>query len=122
LDKGLFCGINRPKDAMNLSELEKKHVPIIESPDKVKAGDPFNVTVKVGSIPHVMEAGHHIQRIDIYSGENLLANVLLTPVFTHAVTTITVVKSGVHKSSTLRAVERCNLHGMWETRKKIVVE
>ncbi len=83
---------------------------------------PFKVTISVGSIPHVMETGHHIQRIDLYSGENLLANVLLTPVFTRAVATITVVKGGAHKSSTLRAVERCNLHGLWEARKEISVE
>ncbi len=118
LEKGLFCGINRPKDATNLSELEKKHVPVIESPDKVKAGKPFNVTVKIGSIPHVMETGHHIQWIDIYSGENFLAKVLLTPVFTRAEVTVTLVKGGAHKTSKLRAVERCNLHGLWEARKR----
>ncbi len=118
----MFCGINRPKDAENLSELEKKHVPVLDVPDKVKAGEPFKVTISVGSIPHVMETGHHIQRIDLYSGENLLANVLLTPVFTRAVATITLVKGGAHKSSTLRAVERCNLHGLWEARKEISVE
>ncbi len=122
LEKGLFCGINRPKDAANLSELEKKHVPVIESPDKVKAGEPFNVTVKIGSIPHVMEQGHHIQWIDIYSSENFLAKVLLTPVFTRAEVTVTLVKGGAHKTSKLRAVERCNLHGAWESSKVLVIE
>ncbi|MFQ5887716.1 MAG: class II SORL domain-containing protein [Candidatus Hydrothermarchaeales archaeon] len=122
MEKGLFCGINKPKDTENLSELEKKHVPIIEAPGKVKAGEPFKVTVKVGSIPHVMEEGHHIQWIDLYSGGNFLTNVLLTPVFTRAEATITLVKGGAHRTSTLRAIERCNLHGLWEGSKDIVVE
>ncbi|MFQ5974823.1 MAG: class II SORL domain-containing protein [Candidatus Hydrothermarchaeales archaeon] len=122
MEKGLFCGINLPKDIENLTELEKKHVPVIDAPDKVKAGEPFKVTVTVGSIPHVMEQGHHIQWMDLYSGKNFLAKVLFTPVFTKAEATITLVKGGAHKTSTLRAIERCNLHGLWEGNKDIVVE
>lgn len=120
-EKGLFCGINKPKDEKNLSEMELKHVPVIEAPDSVKAGEPFQVSIKVGSIPHVMEEGHHIQWIELYSRGNFLARVDLTPVFTKAEVTVTLVKGEVHKATTLRAIERCNLHGMWEGIKEISV-
>ena len=120
-EKSLFCGMNKPNDASNMSELEKKHTPVIECPDAVKAGEPFQVKIRVGSIPHVMDEGHSIQWIELYSGENFQARVDLTPVFTKAEVTLTLVKAGKHRKSTLRAVERCNLHGQWEASKEITV-
>ena len=81
-DKGPFCGINEPADPANLTEAEKKHIPVIECPDTVKAGEPFQVTIKIGEIPHVMEEGHHIQWLELYSGRNYNARIDLTPVFT----------------------------------------
>jgi superoxide reductase len=122
MGKGLFCGINRPEEPANLSEMEMKHIPIIEAPGTVQAGEPFQVTIQVGEIPHVMEEGHHIQWIDLYSGENFLGKVILTPVFTRAEVTLTLVKGGGHGTSTLRAVERCNLHGLWEGTKEITIK
>lgn len=121
-EKGLFCGINKVKDEENLTEMEKKHVPVIEAPDTVKAGEPFQVTIKVGSIPHVMEEGHHIQWMELYSRGNFLVRIDLTPVFTKAQATVTVLKGPAHEKTTLRAVERCNLHGLWEGIKEIVVK
>jgi superoxide reductase len=69
-EKGLFCGNNIPKDLANMTDTEKKHLPVVECPDTVKAGEPFQVKITVGSIPHVMDEGHHIQWIDVYSGQN----------------------------------------------------
>lgn len=121
-EKGIFCGINQPKDAANLTEGEKKHIPVIECPDKVKSGVPFQVKIKVGEIPHVSEEGHHIQWIEVKSGESTYVRVELTPALSKAEATVTLVKAGKHRTSTLRAVERCNLHGMWESKKEITVE
>ncbi|MDF1534011.1 MAG: class II SORL domain-containing protein [Methanosarcinaceae archaeon] len=121
-EKSLFCGINNPADSSNLTDMEKKHVPVIEAPDTVTAGEAFEVTVKVGSTPHVMEVVHHIQWIDLYSGGNFITKVILTPVFMTAKVTINMVKSGAHETTTLRAVSRCNVHGMWESEKVIAVE
>jgi superoxide reductase len=120
-EKSLFCGMNKPADASSMTELEKKHTPVIECPDAVKAGEPFQVKIKVGSIPHVMDEGHSIQWIDLYSGDNFQARVDLTPVFTKAEVTLTLVKAGKHRKATLRAVERCNLHGQWEASREITV-
>ena len=120
-EKGLFCGLNSPKDPSNMTELEKKHSPVIECPGTVKAGEPFQVKIKVGEIPHVMEEGHHIQWIDVYFKENFYARVELTPVFTRPEVTVTLERHSKHASSTLRVIERCNLHGQWESTKEITV-
>lgn len=121
-EKGLFCGINKPEDAANLTESEKKHIPVIECPNKVKAGEPFQIKINVGEMPHVMDEAHHIQWIEVRSGENLYERVELTPVFTRPEITLTLVKGGKHRISALRVIERCNLHGMWESTKEITVE
>ncbi len=120
-DKGLFCGMNTPKDPANMSETEKKHMPVIECPDTVTAGEPFQVKINVGEIPHVMEEGHFIQWIDVYFKQNFFARVELTPKFTRPEITLTLERHSKHKSSTLRVVERCNLHGQWEATKEIAV-
>ncbi len=121
-DKGLFCGINKPNDTANLTETEKKHIPVFECPDKVKSGEPFQIKIKVGEIPHVMEEVHHIQWIEIKSGENFYERVDLTPVFTRPEITLTLVKGGKHGKRTLRVIERCNVHGLWEAAKEITIE
>ena len=41
---------------------KEKHVPIIDAPSKVKAGEPFMVTVQVGKIvAHPNTVEHHIK-------------------------------------------------------------
>ena len=120
-EKGLFCGHNRPKDADNMTELEKKHMPVIDCPDTVKAGEPFQVKIHVGEIPHVMEEAHFIQWVDVYFKDNFFARVELTPKFTRPEVTLTLERHSKHSSSTLRVIERCNLHGQWEATKDITV-
>ncbi|MBF0342611.1 MAG: class II SORL domain-containing protein [Nitrospirae bacterium] len=120
-EKSLFCGMNRPADPNNLTDPEKKHMPVIDCPDAVKAGEPFKVNIKVGEIPHVMDEGHHIQWIDVYFGQNFNVRIDLTPVFTKPEVTVTLLKSGKHRTTTLRVVERCNLHGQWEATKEITI-
>ena len=121
-DKGLFCGMNTPKDTSHMTELEKKHTPVIECPDAVKAGEPFQVRIHVGEIPHVMEEGHFVQWIDVYFKQNFFARVELTPKFTRPDITLTLERHSKHKVSTLRVIERCNLHGQWEATKDITID
>ena len=120
-EKGLFCGNNIPKDSENMTELEKKHMPVIDCPGTVKAGEPFQVKINVGEIPHVMEEGHFVQWIDVYFKDNFFARVELTPKFTRPEVTLTLERHSKHSSSTLRVIERCNLHGQWEATKEITV-
>ena len=120
-EKSLFCGMNKPKDPANMTDPEKKHMPVIECPDTVKAGEPFQVKISVGEIPHVMEETHHIQWIDIYSGDNFNARIDLTPVFTKPEVSVTLQKGGKHRKARIRVIERCNVHGQWEAEKEITV-
>ena len=113
----------------------EKHVPAIDCPDAVKAGEPFDVTVGLGvEIAHPNTTEHHISWVSVYfhpegdkftydvgrfnfnaHGESA-AGANQGPVPTHHAvkTTLTIGKPG-----TLYAVAMCNIHGLWESSKEI---
>ncbi|GAB6137739.1 class II SORL domain-containing protein [Halanaerobaculum tunisiense] len=98
--------------------LEKKHVPVIDAPDTVKQGEPFEVTLKMGEVDHPAEDGHYIQYVELFANYYQLARTNFTPEVRPEVTvTIT-----LEESCTLRAYEFCNQHGQWEAAKEITVE
>lgn len=103
--------INQAQDISNMTDLEKKHVPMIHIGGTPKAGEPFEVTVWLGEeLPHPMEAGHHIEFIDLYLDDTFLARCDLAWGYTYPKACFTVV---MDQPGTLRAFERCNLHGDW---------
>jgi len=116
----LFSAINRPADPDNLTDLEKKHLPVISAPDEVKAGECFEVAVEVGKLlAHPNENGHFIEFIELYAGEVFLARLDLS-----AKTTCPTLKICIKFEKylgPLRAFERCNLHGVWEGTREIKV-
>jgi superoxide reductase len=108
----------------------EKHVPVIECPDMVQAGEAFAIKISVGKeIPHPNTIEHHISWIQVYfnpEGDKFAydlgrfefnihgeANAFTAPV---AITTVTLSKPG-----TLHAVSHCNIHGLWESEKEIKV-
>ncbi len=79
----LFCGVNRPKDSGAPSDLEKKHIPVIEAPETVKKGECFKVTVEVGKLlAHPNERNHYIHFVELYADDTYLARMDFTPVTT----------------------------------------
>lgn len=103
--------INQVKGPANMSELEKKHVPMIHISGSPTAGEFFDVTVHVGEqLAHPNEAGHHIEFIDLYLEDRFLARCDLTWGYTEPRVTFTIKVDGPGR---LRAYERCNLHGDW---------
>jgi superoxide reductase len=119
-EKDVLCGVHYIQDTSGLSDLEKKHVPVITAPEKVKKGECFEVKVEVGKLlEHPNEPGHFIQVIDLYADDTFLVRMDLTPRMTCPVLT-TVVRLD-HVYDNLRAFERCNLHGTWETEVPIAV-
>ena len=54
VDAELFRTINRVKDPANMTTLEKKHSPVINTPLKVKVGEIFDVDVVIGEVLHPM--------------------------------------------------------------------
>ena len=116
----------------------EKHVPVIEAPDKAKKGEFFKVTVGVGKeIAHPNKTEHHIRWIDIYfhpkdekfpyqigkaeftaHGESAQGPDTST-VYTHHELTL---GFKTEKSGTIYASSYCNIHGLWQNAKDIVVE
>jgi superoxide reductase len=121
-ETSFFCQVNHPKDPANLTDLEKKHTPVITAPAQLKAGQAAEVTVEIGKLlAHPNEPGHFIEWIDLYANYVFLARLSLT-----AVTTAPVLKAQVAiphglPKVTLRAFARCNLHGVWEATKEVAV-
>ncbi len=102
----------------------ESHTPKIEAPDKVKAGEPVVVSIKVG--PHPNKVEHSIRRLEIYFRENgraynpiHIATVDLEPEYAEPEIKLTL---RLKKSGVLYAIGYCNLHGLWEARKEISVE
>ncbi len=119
-EKDLFCGVNTVKDCENLTDLEKKHQPIITAPKTIKKGECFEVAVEVGKLmEHPNEPAHYIEFVELYADHTYLSRMDLT-----ACRTCPVVKTCVsldHTHGKLRAFAHCNLHGTWEGQSKIVV-
>jgi len=119
-EEDLFCGVNMVKDCEHMTDLEKKHLPIITAPKKVKKGECFEVTVEVGKLmEHPNERAHYIEFVELYADHTYLSRTDLT-----AHMTCPIMKTCVsldHTHGKLRAFARCNLHGTWESDANIEV-
>jgi superoxide reductase len=120
-EPGLFCQVNRVKDPNKKEPLEQKHLAVIEVPREIKSEQFFNATIKVGEIEHPNENGHFIQWIELYVGDVYLGRFELAPVMTKPEVTLPLSIAHGNRKTVLRAVSRCNLHGMWESTKEIEV-
>lgn len=121
-ETSFFCQVNHPKDPANLTDLEKKHTPVISAPAQFKAGETTEVTVEIGKLlAHPNEPGHFIEWVDLYANYVFLARLSLTAVTTAPVLKAQVVIPHGLPQATLRAFARCNLHGVWEATKDISI-
>ena len=133
------CGQNmRLLEEKSADVGKEKHVPVIECPESVSAGEMFDVRVSLGKeIAHPNTTEHHIRWITLFfhpegdkapyqvgrfefsaHGESA-AGPNEGPVYTdHAVTA----RLKVGKSGTLYAVALCNIHGLWESSKSVKVQ
>ena len=103
--------IKKPVDLNNLTELEKKHIPLIKINRQCGLAGPgcLDVHIKIGDILHVMEAKHYIMYIDVYLDRKFIARYHLTPDTLNPIL-------GIHLKvavGQLLALENCNLHGRW---------
>lgn len=116
--------INKPADWNNLSGMAKKHLPIIETPNTVKANDPFVVRIKIGGIDgveHPNTLSHWINWVTLYAGKRLISRIEFGSELSDKY--IVTINITLNESTTLRAQEFCNLHGVWEGKiKKVTVE
>jgi superoxide reductase len=109
-------------DPANMTDMMRKHTPVMDAPDKVKAAEPFAVVVKVGGIDgvgHPNLLGHWINWVDLYAEDRLLGRVEFAPVVSQPEATLHI---ALEESSTLRAVGYCNMHGAWESTKAVAAK
>jgi len=78
----------------------EKHLPVIE-------GDGGVVKVKVGSIPHPMEANHYIEWIEVETDDGVLRKFLKPDEKPEA---------EFRAEKIVKAREYCNIHGLWSTK------
>ncbi|MDD5704599.1 MAG: class II SORL domain-containing protein [Kiritimatiellae bacterium] len=125
-------------DAIQVADWKsEKHVPVIECPDQVKAGEFFEVKATLGkAVAHPNTTEHHIRWIQLYflpdgaKAPFQIGNFEFTahgesvegpnkgPVYTHH-EAATSMKTGV--SGTLLALAYCNIHGVWQSAREIRV-
>ncbi len=94
------------------------HTPVISAPDKVKAGEPFEVTITIGKKPHPTDTSHFVRYIALYAGEVEVARALLTPTLSVPKVTFTI---KLQQSATLRALAAPNHSAAWVTEHAVKV-
>ncbi len=113
----------------------EKHVPAIEAPDAVAAGEVFDVTVTLGKAAnHPNTVEHHIRYIRLFfkpDDDKFLYNVGNCEFAAHGESAAGANEGPVHchhgatfqmmvdKPGTLHAVSYCNIHGLWEAKKRV---
>jgi len=112
----LFQGINRIKEAGKPTAVEQKHAPVLLLPEKIKAGETFELTVTIGEVLHPMSPAHYIQYVEILAGNEPAGRIEFAPGFNQPKATFFL---RLDRPVTLVVREYCNLHGLWESRQDI---
>jgi superoxide reductase len=104
-----------------------RHTPHVLAPAAVMPGEPFAVTVKMGrDYVHPDLDNHHIQRLQLFDGERLLATAVYEPGaasagreeakgFSQATFQISLAKR-----ARLSALSYCTQHGLWQSEETVV--
>ena len=116
---------------------KEKHVPVIESPDRVKSGEWFEVDLSLGKeISHPNTTEHHIRWISLFfnpDDEKFTYQVGHFEFTSHGesvpgpnqgpVTTNHQARASmkINKPGSLYALALCNIHGLWQSSKKITI-
>lgn len=115
-----FQGINRAADPNHLTDVEKQHLPLISAPDTVKAGECFDVRIRVGDGMALMQArDHFIDFVALYAGNVYLARADYAPILTCPETVFRIRLPS--PLGPLRAFAYCNTHGTWESQRPVTV-
>ena len=115
--KELANAVKQPTDAVNLTDAEKKHIPLVKI-----TGNKIEVTV--GAIIHPMLAEHHIMYADLYIDNKGITRVPLGPSPWMAQVELksepkAVAELNLAQGQELKVLANCNLHGRWVSTQKI---
>jgi superoxide reductase len=113
----------------------EKHAPVIEAPESVKKGEVVQVAVSVGKqIAHPNTTAHHIRWIEVYfhpDGAKFPFQVARFDFTAHGESpdgpdTSTVYANPsvlcslkTERAGTIMASSYCNIHGLWESSRKL---
>ncbi|MCX5665442.1 MAG: class II SORL domain-containing protein [Candidatus Omnitrophica bacterium] len=126
------------KDTFQSADWKKeKHVPAIDSPDKCKKGELIKATFTVGKeIAHPNTTEHHIRWISVFflpDGEKFPVQIArsefdahgesaggpnMSTVYTQPETTVSF---KTDKPGTILASSYCNIHGLWQSSKRLEI-
>jgi superoxide reductase len=126
------------KDLFQAADWKKeKHVPVIEAPETAKKGEPIHVTVSVGKeIAHPNTTAHHIRWIEVFfhpDGAKFPFQVARIELSAHGespdgpdTSTVYAASTAVcsfktDRPGTILASSYCNIHGLWESDKKLAI-
>jgi len=109
--------VKSPADPANLTEIEKKHIPVMSINECGIGHDNActSVNIKVGELEHVMESEHLIEFIDFYMNKKYFSRLTFTAkkIYPEASLHLT------DTTGTLSAIAYCNVHGSWRTKIKL---
>jgi len=87
----------------SIEEGTEKHMPVVTN-------DNGKVTVKIGSIPHPMEASHYITFVKLIEKSGKICRKYLNP------TDLPQVEFSISPDSQIDSVRiYCNIHGLWKS-------
>lgn len=127
------------KDLFQSADWKKeKHTPVIEANELIKKGEVIAIKASVGKeISHPNTTAHHIRWIEIYflpNGEKFPCQIGKFELTSHGESvqgpdTSTIytapevnLKFKTEKSGVILASSYCNIHGLWQSSKEIVIE
>lgn len=127
------------KDVLQSSDWKtEKHIPVIDAPSTIKKGEVFKVNVTVGkAIAHPNTTAHHIRWAAAFflpDGEKFPYDIGRCEFSSHGESTQGADTSSVYtnpealfnfktdKSGTILATSYCNIHGLWESSKRVEVK
>lgn len=105
------------QNSTNLTELEKKHIPIINIIKRcglIPEGC-VDVNVKIGEVLHPMQKEHFIMYSDCYINKEFIARVHLTPERLNPAFAFHLKEA----DGKFTAIDFCNLHGRWISEKEL---
>ena len=108
-------------DPTNMTDMMRKHTPVVEAPDKVAAGEPFSVTIKVGGLDgvnHPNVLGHWINWVMLRAADRPLGRAEFAPAVAEPTATFQIT---LEESASLQVVAYCNLHGVWLSTQEVTV-
>ncbi|NLX03792.1 MAG: desulfoferrodoxin [Phycisphaerae bacterium] len=112
IEANVSMGVDRLTDRDRPMELEKTHTPVIEAPERVRKGEPFACTIRLGAIPHDDKGSeHYVELVELFADRQYLTRIEFTP--RSACRQIELTLCLDRDVRELRAYERCNLHGTW---------